>query len=110
MKSKNIFKLYDAIYEERFAHLFPKPTLAIFNEAADDDDPYYGAFEPEEFEIEFIRPMHTNWLEVLDTLVHELTHVDQIMVKGRVNPATYHDEWFKRNFKKHMVALCEEWR
>ena len=103
MKTDQIFELYEFIYDTCFAGRVEMPPLQVYTD--DDLDDYFGFFTPDEFFIAFVKPNHRNWKQVLDTLVHELTHVDQIIANGRTNPECYHDDWFDRHFKRNMKKM-----
>jgi len=111
MKKTDVFALYDAIYDELFSSYFPQPELFLVS--MDEKDLYMGAYLHWDNEIEVVvdnhKDMKNPWFVLCDTMVHELVHVEQQVIYGRINPKTYHDDWFTKKMKKKMKQLVKAW-
>lgn len=107
---KQIVSLYDTIYDEAFSHiLYNKPDLIVYEYGTD----AFGYYWDDEIEIIIWPHLHEPdfWLQVADTLTHELCHAVQDQEK-RLHPTNYkkqHDAWFWNLFHKQWNSLEEEW-
>lgn len=105
-----IRNLFGAIYDENWSHILPrKPKLEIFSYGED-----CGYFDDEEWKVTIIIWPHTwcenMWLEIADTLNHELTHALQYATGKKMDrPRDYHSRFFKTVNRETFEQLREEW-